>query len=254
MDIMYGETDHAYLKQMREDERIDHSKSAGKYTHAWFQQKYLSEDITRFNLKGKRFLDYACGSGFLLFTAIERGMQGIGVEYNQKFAATMSAKTGLTIIGKEQFEQNEQVFDVIHLGHILEHLPDPKAFIVSLKRFAHADTLFIIDGPLELNACLAHTVIRIGSRLKRKKLNAYPPQHLTFTQVRSQRYFLETICGFSTQRFQIAEQSFPFPNKIVNSASSILGYCLGRVSITFSSMHPTMGNIFHFVGKMKSIK
>ena len=142
-------------------------------------------------------------------------------------------------------------FDIIHLGHVLEHSTNPKQFMDNLKSFAHDKTVFVIDGPLEKNKCLSRFVIMCGSLLRRKKSNTYHPQHITFTDFNSQRIFFEKA-GFTKMNYAIAEQMFPFPSSFSGqSFKNKLLFCLGRISVNLSKVIPGAGNVFHYAGQLK---
>ena len=203
--------------------------------------------------KGKNLLDFATGSGFYLAFAQKLGLEGVGIEYSPEFAALLKTRSDLNIISNKEFEQKyaEQKFDIIHFGHILEHVEKPSELIQQLIPYAHAETVFIVDGPLENNFCLSRFYIKIGSLLKRKKFNTYPPQHLSFTNHKSQLLVFENA-GLEKISYKIAEQDFPLPDKPEwKSPVRLISFIISRISIQLSKLHPKAGNVFHYVGKLK---
>jgi len=175
--LVYGETDHSYLSKIEYDFKYPFG------SHQRYQLKFFKE-ISHL-VKGKTLLDYACGSGFYMKYANNLGAKVIGIEFGKDFVELLKKKTDLEIYTYEEFkEKYERIkFDFIHLGHILEHVPNPMKLLQELSKFANEDTLFIIDGPLEKNFCLSKFYIDFGSILKSKKYIEIQPQHLTLTML-----------------------------------------------------------------------
>jgi 2-polyprenyl-3-methyl-5-hydroxy-6-metoxy-1,4-benzoquinol methylase len=250
-DKIYGETDHAYIKKMKAGEKIIHDFKWPKYHHQGYQINLFKQSSKL--AKGNKLLDFATGSGFYLAYAQTLGFEVVGVEYSQDFSNKMKEKTGLNIISINELESaySTKKFDIIHFGHILEHLENPYEIIKKLRYFAHDETIIIADGPLEANACLSQKIIRIGAFLKRKKYNYYAPQHLTFTNYNSQLLFFKKA-GLKTLKYKVMEQDFPFRIQrkcffSFNTFTSLLSLC----SIQISKLSPKMGNVFHYVGKFE---
>lgn len=250
-DAIYGEADHTYVKELKEDDKIIHEFKWPKYHHQGYQVD-LFEQSSKL-AKGKKLLDFATGSGFYLAYAQKLGFEAIGVEYNQDFAHTMSAKTGLNIISINELTTKyaSEKFDVIHFGHILEHLENPYEIIEKLRHFAHKDTIIIVDGPLEANTCLSQKIIRLVAFLKHKKHNHYAPQHLTFMNYHSQLLFFKKA-GLTKLNYKVMEQDFPFRiERKFRFSASMFTSLMARCSIQISKLFPKMGNVFHYVGKFE---
>lgn len=252
MTLMYGSTDHAYLESVPEGQLLKHDFNYTKYNHQGFQLEFFKEH--NYAQYGKTLLDIGCGSGYYMSYAKTFGFECIGIEFSTDFAALLRQKTAIDIYSFEEFAAifgDKKKFDIIHMGHVLEHSIDPMDLLLRLKVYAHKDTVFIVDGPLEKNKCLSRFVIKCGSLLQRNKKNTYHPQHITFTNKDSQLKFFERA-GLSKLNYSIAEQMFPFPPKL--SGASLKGkllFCLGRISVNLSKLIPGAGNIFHYAGRFK---
>ena len=253
MRLMYGSNDHSYLLALKDGELLQQNFIYPKYHHQGFQIKFFE----KYNYKqfGNSLLDIGCGSGYYMQFAKTFGFSCYGIEFGSDFAKLLRAKTSLDIYSFEefstQFPEGKQ-FDIIHLGHVLEHSTQPKAFIEGLKKYAHSNTLFIIDGPLEKNRCLSRFVIMCGSMLRRNKSNTYHPQHITFTNFKSQEIFFEKT-GLTKINYEVAEQMFPFPSSLKDETfKNRLLFYLGRISINLSKIIPGAGNVFHYAGKLNT--
>ena len=245
--LMYGETDHTYLRQIQDKIQYDFNYPYGN--HQGYQIKFLKKNEA--HLKSKLLLDYACGSGFYMKFAESLGAEAVGIEFDENFVKILKEKTDLNIYSFEQFkkEYDNIKFDFIHLGHVLEHLVNPYKTVRQLIEFANEDTIFLIDGPLERNFCFSRVYINFGSYIKRKKYNEFPPQHLTLTTAKSQLLFFNKV-GLVKDKYFIVEQFFSLPSKLSKSLGSIVSYFVSNFSIFISLIIPSFGNVFHFRGKI----
>lgn len=244
---MYGETDHAYLKNIKT--KLDYNFNYPFAHHQGYQIIFLNQ--IKADLNGKSLLDYACGSGFYMKYAQQLGAKTIGIEFDAEFVNLLKEKTDLELytleVALDTFKQKP--FDYIHLGHILEHLVDPISTLETLKKLAHKDTIFIIDGPLERNYCLSRFYIDLGSKLKNKKYNSFRPQHLSLTNRKSQLLFFERL-GLKTEEYVVTEQYFPLRATFGKSIISSINFLIASLSIIISMVIPNFGNVFHYRGKL----
>jgi SAM-dependent methyltransferase len=250
-DLMYGEHDHSYLSVIPEGQIVQHDFNFPAYHQRKYQLDFFKE--ARPFVAGNKLLDFACGNGFYLAYSQALGFDSIGIEFNQKFAEKLRGVYGLRIHTIEELQKvySGCKFDIIHLGHILEHLIEPKSVILWLSKFAHSRTLFLFDGPLENNPCLSRLIIDVGSKIKKKKHNNYAPQHLSFTNFRSQLGFFESA-GFETLRYEVLEQPWPLPQHPQwSTVSSLARFALSRTSIYLSNLFKAQGNLFHYAGRLK---
>jgi hypothetical protein len=198
---------------------------------------------------GSRLLDYGCCGGFYLDAARRMGFAPTGVEFSAEYARRVSSHMGAPVLTPSELDSIGHLFDVIHLGHVLEHLPNPGELLGRLGNVSHAETLWLIDGPLENNLCLSRVVVDLGSRLRGRPYREQEPQHLTCTTAAGQRQFFERT-GFKTLRFDIMEQPWPLPDRLeTGSLREVALWSLAKVSMSLSRLVPMAGNIFHFVGQ-----
>lgn len=251
-DLMYGPMDHSYLGKLEPQQMLKHSVSLKDYplhTSHRFQLEFFNSHLSL--IKGKKLLDYGCGGGFYVSHALAKGVDAIGVEYSDSFAALLREKTGLEIVSVSELEKKyaNTKFDVIHFGHNLEHLTQPYKIFELLEKYTHPDTIYLVDGPLENNACLSRSIIEFFSKLKGRKSNTYAPYHLYFTTYTSQLAFFKKL-HFEVIKYEAREQYWPLPQKPdYKSLRSILMFGLAHLSFFISGLSATQGNIFHFAGK-----
>ncbi|MFN7014033.1 MAG: class I SAM-dependent methyltransferase [Bacteroidia bacterium] len=239
-NMMYGLADHTYLSKT---EKITYTQISNKKNHQNLQLYFF--DKYKYYKNAKTLLDYGCGSGFYIHHAKKYNLECTGVEFNKEFSRIVAQKSGYNIVSIDDI--GEQTFDLIHVGHVLEHLTNPYEIIEQLKKFAHKNTLFIFDGPLENNACLSRYIIKLGSKIKQKKQNSIDPQHITLTNYNSQLLFFNN-CMLNKINYEVCEVNFPLPDKIdLKKPHTIPLYLLSELSVQLSKLHPK----FDYAGRIK---
>ncbi len=98
--------------------------------------------------EGKSLLDIGCGTGDFLLAAKQNGWQVTGIEPDEKARAIANTKTNnLVFESVNLFDLESQQFDVITLWHVLEHLPDLKKQITTIKQLLKPNGTLIIAVP-----------------------------------------------------------------------------------------------------------
>ncbi|MGQ9512505.1 glycosyltransferase, partial [Thermodesulfitimonas sp.] len=91
--------------------------------------RQIKEEILPFFRGCRRVLDIGCGQGLFLEMLREVGIEGEGIDLDPAVVEKAQAK-GLRVhvaSALEFLRQNQQIYDGIMLGHIIEHLPGPEA-------------------------------------------------------------------------------------------------------------------------------
>ena len=70
------------------------------------------------------FVDFGCGDGSLLTVAVAAGWKAYGVELDAEVADRASAAAGCPVLCSDDLSGAARAA-VVHLGDVLEHLPDP---------------------------------------------------------------------------------------------------------------------------------
>jgi SAM-dependent methyltransferase len=89
----------------------------------------------------KTVLDLGCNLGDISFMIAEAAKEVVGIDYNAKaieIAKSRYSKDNLTFLNAEALDylkKNTKPFDVLILSHILEHLDDPRKFLLDFKDY-----------------------------------------------------------------------------------------------------------------------
>jgi 2-polyprenyl-3-methyl-5-hydroxy-6-metoxy-1,4-benzoquinol methylase len=97
----------------------------------------------------RRFLDVGCATGMLLEHMKDRGWRVQGVEICAPAAEYGMRERGvpIEIATLEESALPAGSFDVVHLSHLIEHVPDPRAFLAEAARVTRAGGHLIMVTP-----------------------------------------------------------------------------------------------------------
>ncbi|MBT8257142.1 MAG: class I SAM-dependent methyltransferase [Bacteroidia bacterium] len=124
----------------------------------WFEKLYHRVKAINLNRKikliesqdsdSKRLLDIGCGTGDFLHLAKTNGWAVSGIEPNEQARSIASSKNGPVIFDPAEWKNREEdLYDVITLWHVLEHLPDPSKAIQDYFKILSEEGSLIIAVP-----------------------------------------------------------------------------------------------------------
>ena len=142
------------------------------------------------------------------------GFEPVGVEYSPSARDRAAAKTGAAVTTVDAFDWNTPRFDVIHLGDVLEHLPNPVDTMNKLGAVLRKDGCFLVQGPLQANSSLVYFTARAAKALKRISMTDQPreqaPTHLIQVSAATMRWFFERRLGWTVSHFHVFETGWPY--------------------------------------------
>jgi len=136
--------------------------------------KYLGD------VKDKKILDVGTSNGEFMYLLRKKGADTYGVEINTK-TANAALRAGLNVfVGfLEEAKYQDNFFDYVHLGDILEHVTNPRDFLIECRRVLKPDGVLIVRT-LNMD-CFWARVTLLCHRLFRIPWSAVtPPHHLYF--------------------------------------------------------------------------
>ncbi|MGV8934014.1 MAG: class I SAM-dependent methyltransferase [Gallionellaceae bacterium] len=117
------------------------------YPHARWEWVPLLDVLCK---EGKvRVIDVGCGSGLFLEAVRERGLQGVGLDANSDSVQTCLRKGLVAMcIGLENINAAvTERYDAITMFHVMEHLSNPVAALISLRRLLKPGGLIAVSVP-----------------------------------------------------------------------------------------------------------
>ncbi|MDZ4149988.1 class I SAM-dependent methyltransferase, partial [Methylicorpusculum sp.] len=99
-------------------------------------------------IENGQLLDVGCGNGRYLDGMNKLGWNAKGVEFNES-AVKVCRLSGLDVHHGDLFSANfkDNSFDVINVSHVVEHVPNPRAFFSELSRILKQNGQLIIKTP-----------------------------------------------------------------------------------------------------------
>jgi SAM-dependent methyltransferase len=188
------------------------------------------------------FLEVGCAGGAFLSAARDAGYHVNGVEYSAEAATFARTHFGLEVwtgdLTGAAYPDNS--FDVVFMGDVLEHLPDPVTTIREIGRVLNPGGLLVIECPMQTNTLFSRVGFIVYSVLGRKTTVHLPPYHLFEYRPASMKYLLQR-CSFDVTFLnqstiqprevtlrgpwaaRVGKKLFQYPNYWVTSALGIFG-------------------------------
>jgi 2-polyprenyl-3-methyl-5-hydroxy-6-metoxy-1,4-benzoquinol methylase len=131
----------------------------------------------------KAFLDVGCATGMLLEYMRDRGWTVQGVELCRESAehGIRAKKLDIFIGTLEQAGFPDSCFPVIHFSHLIEHVPDPRAFFLEVRRILVPGGYVVVVTP---------NIDGLQARLFRERWRSAIADHLTLFSTKTLRTML----------------------------------------------------------------
>lgn len=205
--------------------RSDYFESVESQKETTHYQRGL-EFIEKFIEKGS-LLEIGCGPGHFLKLANECGWNVTGVELSEYAANYARKQFGLQVFTGDlsTVELPHKSFNVIFMGDLLEHVPDPKELLLSLRHYLSDKGILFLEIPSVTNGLFSRFGNLLLTILGKVKYINLPPYHLFEFTPRSCKRLLEST-GYNIVKIK---QGLVSPTDIglrdsplINSAKFIL--------------------------------
>ncbi len=134
--------------------------------------------------RGSHFLDIGCATGMLLEYMRGKGWDVRGIEICRESAeyAKNERKLSIFIGTLKEAAFPDSSFSVIHLSHLIEHVPNPKEFMAEVRRILAPRGFAIITTP---------NIAGLQARILKGKWRSAIPDHLTLFSKATMKRILE---------------------------------------------------------------
>lgn len=188
------------------------------------------------------FLEVGCAGGAFLNAARDAGYHVKGVEFSSEAVNFAQKRFGLDVKAGDLVSAGflDNSFDVVFMGDVLEHLPDPVATVREINRVLSPTGILVIECPMQTNTIFSRAGFAGYSLLGRRATVHLPPYHLFEYRPASMKNLLHR-CGFEITLWkqsairprevtlrgpmlmQIGKKLFQYPNYWITSTSGALG-------------------------------
>jgi 2-polyprenyl-3-methyl-5-hydroxy-6-metoxy-1,4-benzoquinol methylase len=140
-------------------------------------------DRTAGQSQAKSFLDVGCATGMLLEYMRDQGWNVRGVELCRESAehGIQRRKLDIFVGTLEDAAFSHSTFQAVHFSHLIEHVPDPKAFFLNVRRILTPDGFLVVVTP---------NIDGLQARLFREGWRSAIADHLTLFSKKTLREML----------------------------------------------------------------
>ena len=216
-----------YQKQYYEEHKKQYISQDDKDIKYW--EIVFSDRIRNFQYfsKGKTLLDIGCGAGIFMDYARDQGYKCTGIEPS-KMASKIAQEKNLKVLNCDMdyfFENNTDLYDIIHLKNILEHIQNPTDIIKKCRNTLNQHGIIYIEVPNDYNLFQ-----RIGVKIfNNPKTWLAIPDHINY---------------FNFQKLKLLLESNGF--KVVKRDTSFPIYFLALIGLNFTKKKEK-GKIAHLI-------
>lgn len=185
------------------------------------------DNLLLFDKERTAVLDIGSGMGTFLFVAKQYYQKAFGLDVSEKMANFVQQKLGITVF-LTSFEKldDAQKFSLIHMSHVLEHIPNPNDWLQKAKTLLTKNGVLVINVPnkFSINFRTQYFFYKIGLKKQFSSSWSDPsrtPDHLFEPTVASMNTLLKK------HHFEILDQ-YSYSRKDPASNSSIISKIMNR--------------------------
>jgi len=146
---------------------------------ARFADDELIRSIKKYKNTGK-YLEIGCAGGALLNAVRKSGFDVTGIELSESAALFAREKFNLHVEIGDVTTVNlpAETFDVVFMGDVLEHLPNPNDSLTKINHLMKKGGLLIIRCPIQTNTLFSRLGFFVYKLIGKKARVNLPPYHL----------------------------------------------------------------------------
>lgn len=191
--------------------------------------------ISQFDREKSAVLDIGSGMGTFLFAAKQVYPEAVGLDVSEQMAKFVEKQLSVKVY-VEQFDnfQYPRKFSLIHMSHVLEHVPNPNAWLQKAKTMLTPGGILVINVPnkFSISFRLQHLFYKLGLKKQFSGSWADPgrtPDHLFEPTIPAMKYLL------NKNGYEILKH-YTYSRKDPASSRSLLSRLLNRRLKTGSNL------------------
>jgi SAM-dependent methyltransferase len=154
----------------------------------------LVAEMATFDARRESVLDVGACMGSFLLAAKPVWKRVVGLEISEKMREFVARELQVPVLGEpfESFRTDER-FSCIHMSHVIEHVPDPSAWLVRARALLQDDGLLVVAVPNMLSLDRRWKLLLKNAGLRRGEWSdpSRTPDHLFEPTVPSMLRFLD---------------------------------------------------------------
>ena len=177
------------------------------------------DHIVKYDKERKAVLDIGSGMGtFLLAAKKYYGENVMGIDVSVKMGQFVEKSIGIKVhIGQFEDFNPPHKFSLIHMSHVLEHVPDPNKWMQHARQLLTPKGILVINVPNKFGLGNRMQHLFYKAKLKKQFAKGWSdpsrtPDHLFEPTVRSMRYLLANN-NFEILEFYTYSRRDPVSNK-----------------------------------------
>ena len=135
--------------------------------------------------KSLNILDYGAATGEFVACARALGHHCVGVELSEDARAIAHSRFAITLYEPEGLPELSAGYDLIHMNHVFEHMPNPAAHLAWCRRMLADGGMLLIEVPQQFCNHIDGLKRLLGRGGKLEKFSAFSLHHTYFYTARS---------------------------------------------------------------------
>jgi SAM-dependent methyltransferase len=214
---------YQYENYFAGDNAVECYASLARASRPYFAQRIQRIERLFSGLGKLKILDVGAATGEFVVEAARRGHDANGIELSEGAREVAYSLYGVRLNGGALSDYAQRTFDVIHMNHVLEHMPDPSRTLNECHYLLRHGGVLVIEVPQQFDNILDPIQYAFG--LKRPAFNLYSLHHIYFFRVHHVRVLLDQA-GFRILRLATANLARTplWPFSLKNAFLAVLLY------------------------------
>ena len=215
-DQHFIDSAYASYYQFSENLELNSQTSVQHSSVNMFQEEV--QNLLKYDNKRTNVLDIGSAMGTFLFAAKPYYKKAIGLDVSEQMARFAERSTGATVYIQQfnDFSYPEK-FSLIHMSHVIEHVPNPVEWLNQAKSMLEDDGVLVINVPNKYSLAfrLQHLFYKTGLKQQFSSTWTDParvPDHLYEPNVKSMLMLLEAN-GFDVLDYFSYSRKDPVSNR-----------------------------------------
>lgn len=141
--------------------------------------------------KSLKILDYGAATGEFVVNAIKCGHDCTGIEFSADARRLAAEKHRIKLYAPDEYADLNSRFDVVHMNHVFEHMPNPAAHLIWCRNQLSENGLLIIEVPQQFDNHIDRLKRLFGRGGKMPDFGAFSLHHTYFFRTSSLKQLIE---------------------------------------------------------------